>query len=114
MTRLPDLPVISIVDDDECVRAAINRLVRSLGLSGRTFASADDFLQSASLDDSACLIADVQMPGMNGLELQSALLSRGNRLPMIFITAFPDAKIRARALQAGAIAFLSKPFDGPR
>jgi FixJ family two-component response regulator len=112
--RLPDVPVISIVDDDECVRAAISRLVRSLGFTGRTFASADDFLQSGHLNDSACVIADIQMPGMNGVELQKLLLARGDSTPMIFITAFPDERIQARVLAAGAIAFLSKPFDGPR
>jgi FixJ family two-component response regulator len=112
-TRLPDVPVISIVDDDESVRVAINRLVRSVGFVGHTFASADALLRSPHLNESACVIADVQMPGMNGLELQSVLLARGNDTPLIFITAFPDERIRAQVLEAGAVCLLSKPFDGP-
>jgi FixJ family two-component response regulator len=110
---LPEVPVISIVDDDESVRVATQRLVRSLGFVAHTFASPEEFLQSPRLNDTSCLIADVQMPGMSGVELQSVLIARGNRTPMIFITAFPDEKIRTRALEAGAIGFLSKPFDGP-
>jgi FixJ family two-component response regulator len=111
---LPDIPVISIIDDDESVRLATKRLVRSLGFIGHAFASAGEFLQSPRLDDTSCVIADVQMPGMSGLELQSVLLARGNRTPLILITAFPDEGVRARVLEAGAICFLSKPFDGPR
>jgi FixJ family two-component response regulator len=111
---VPEIPVISIIDDDESVRLATKRLVRSLGFIGHTFASAGEFLQSARLNDTSCVIADVQMPGMSGVELQSLLLSRGNHTPMIFITAFPDERVRARVLEAGAICFLSKPFDGPR
>ena len=105
--------MISIIDDDESVRIATQRLVRSLGLVAHVFACPEDFLQSPRLNDTTCLIADVQMPGMSGVELQSLLAARGQQMPMIFITAFPDEKIRARALQAGAICFLSKPFDGP-
>jgi FixJ family two-component response regulator len=110
---LSAIPVISIIDDDESVRVATQRLIRSLGFVAHTFACPEDFLQSPRLDDTACLIADVQMPGMSGVDLQSVLTAQGKRTPMIFITAFPDEKIRARALQAGAIGFLSKPFDGP-
>jgi FixJ family two-component response regulator len=109
---LPDIPVISIVDDDESVRAATDRLVRSLGYTALTFASADEFLRSAHLNDTACVIADIQMPGMDGLELQSVLIAKGTNVPMIFITAFPDERIRVRALRAGAVGFLSKPFKG--
>jgi FixJ family two-component response regulator len=109
---LPEVPVISIIDDDESVRVATQRLVRSLGFTAHTFACPEEFLQSPRLNDSSCLIADVQMPGMSGVELQSLLTARGNRTPIIFITAFPDEKIRTRALEGGAICFLSKPFDG--
>jgi len=109
---LPDVPVISIIDDDDSVRVATERLVRSVGFIGHTFASADEFLRSPRLKDTSCIIADVQMPGMTGVELQHALRAKGNRTPMILITAFPDERIRRQALQAGAIGFLSKPFDG--
>jgi FixJ family two-component response regulator len=105
--------VISIIDDDESVRDATRRLVRSLGYVGHVFASADEFLRSPMMDATACVIVDVQMPGMSGIELQSALTARGDHTPMIFITAFPDDGIRMRALEGGAVGFLSKPFDGP-
>ena len=110
---MPQVPVISIIDDDASVRAATNRLVRSLGYVGLPFASADEFLQSSQARDSWCVIADVQMPGMSGVELQSFLRTRGCAVPIIFITAFPDEKVRARALNGGAVCFLTKPFDGP-
>jgi FixJ family two-component response regulator len=109
---LSSIPVISIIDDDESVRAATNRLVRSLGFVALTFACADDFLRSPRLDDTSCLIADVQMPGMSGIELQSTLIASGKDIPIIFITAFPDERIRTRAMEAGAVGFLSKPFKG--
>jgi FixJ family two-component response regulator len=110
---LSGIPVISIVDDDASVRVATDRLVRSLGYVAHAFASADEFLRSAEANETLCLIADVQMPGMSGVELQSRLIAEGRRLPIIFITAFPDESVRARALKAGAICFLTKPFDGP-
>jgi FixJ family two-component response regulator len=109
---LPNIPVISIIDDDESVRDATNRLVRSLGFAAFTFASADEFLRSSRLHDTSCVIADVQMPGMSGIELQSYLIAKGKNIPMIFITAFPDERIQAKALKAGAVSFLSKPFQG--
>ena len=110
---MPRVPVISIIDDDASVRAAANRLVRSLGYIAHPFASAREFLESSQVDHTSCLIADVQMPGMNGLELQSQLRAQGRVLPIIFITAFPEDSVRKRALDAGAICFLTKPFDGP-
>jgi len=109
---LPSIPVISIIDDDESVRAATNRLVRSLGFVALTFACADDFLRSPHLHDTSCVITDVQMPGMSGIELQSVLIASGKDIPVIFITAFPDERSRTRAMEAGAIGFLSKPFQG--
>ena len=105
-------PVISIIDDDASVRAATNRLVRSLGYIAHTFASADEFLRSAHLNDTSCVIADVQMPRMSGVELQGVLIAQGISLPIIFITAYPEENIRARAMAAGAVCFLTKPFDG--
>jgi FixJ family two-component response regulator len=110
---LSRVPVVSIVDDDASVRVATHRLVRSLGYIAHTFSSADEFLQSPHVNDTSCLIADVQMPGMSGVELQSVLLAQGRRMPIIFITAFPEESARTRALEAGAICFLTKPFDGP-
>jgi FixJ family two-component response regulator len=109
---LSKLPLIAIIDDDASVRATTDSLVRSLGYVVYTFASAADFLRSNRLDDLSCVIADVQMPGMSGVELQAHLLAQGNRVPFIFFTAFPDEQIRARALKAGAICYLTKPFDG--
>jgi FixJ family two-component response regulator len=109
---LGQVPLISIIDDDASVRTATDRLVRSLGYVVRTFASADEFLRSPQVDTTSCIIADVQMPGMSGPELQDLLRAQGRRLPIIFITAFPEESIRARAIAAGAICFLTKPFDG--
>jgi FixJ family two-component response regulator len=109
---LPNTPVISIVDDDEAVRLALRSLVRSLGYVSSVFASAEEFLESSQLNDTSCLISDVQMPGMNGIELQRRLKSLDCRAPVIFVTAFPDERNRALALEAGAIGFLEKPFEG--
>jgi len=108
---MSDSPVISIIDDDPSVRQATDGLVRSLGYRAVTFASAEDFLQSDCIDDTSCVITDVQMPGLSGVELQSVLNARGTRLPMIFITAFPEDRIRRCVLEAGAVGFLSKPFE---
>lgn len=105
-------PVISIIDDDGSVRAATHNLVRSLGYIVHTFASAEEFLGSPHLNDTSCVIADVQMPVMSGLELQAHLVAEGYRLPFIFITAFSVENARARALKAGATCFLAKPFAG--
>jgi FixJ family two-component response regulator len=109
---LPTTPIISIVDDDESVRAAMSSLVRSLGYQSRLFCSAEEFLTSPQLNDTSCVIADVQMPGMSGMELQNALAIRRPHIPVIFITAFPEERIRKRAEAAGAVAFFSKPVDG--
>jgi CheY-like chemotaxis protein len=105
-------PVISIIDDDESVRTATCNLVRSLGYIVRPFSSAVEFLQSGYLHETSCVIVDVQMPAMTGVELQARLRAQGHRVPFIFITAFPVEISRARALKAGAICFLTKPFDG--
>jgi FixJ family two-component response regulator len=110
---LSALSVISVIDDDASVRAATNNLVRSLGHTVHTFASAEEFLRSAHLNDTSCVIADVQMPAMSGVELLTLMRTQGYRVPFIFITAFPDESVRARALKAGAISFLAKPFAAP-
>ncbi|WP_397453046.1 response regulator transcription factor [Pseudomonas sp. NA-150] len=105
-------PVISIVDDEEAVRVATDSLVRSSGYDTYIFPSAEAFLASDQLSTSDCLITDVQMPGMNGLELQRVIVKSGIKLPIIFMTAFPEKSIQARAKSEGAHCFLSKPFDG--
>ena len=106
------MPLVSIVDDNDSVRTAMSSLVRSLGYEACVFASAEAFLASPRLQDTACLIADIQMPGMSGLDLQSALHARRHRIPVIFITAFPEERVRKRAEAAGAVGFFSKPVDG--
>jgi FixJ family two-component response regulator len=106
------LSMISVVDDDASVRVAANNLLSSHGYLVYTFASAEDFLQSAQIDDSLCVVADVQMPAMSGLDLLTHMRAQGNDAPFIFITAFPDETVRARALKAGAVGFLAKPFAG--
>jgi FixJ family two-component response regulator len=103
--------LISIVDDDEAIREATKGLIRSLGYQAATFASAEDFLQSDNVDNTSCLIADVQMPGLSGIDLQRDLIDRGVNMPTIFITAFPEEATRRRALTAGAFGYLGKPFS---
>ena len=104
--------IVMIVDDDESVRRAARRLIKSYGFPVETFASADDFLASGRLSETACLVLDVQMPGLNGLELQSRLVAAGgHQVPIIFITAFNDENARAQALKAGALSYLVKPFE---
>lgn len=103
--------VITIVDDDESLRKAIKRLINAVGLGVEDFASAEDFMYSDRSQDAACLILDVQLPGMSGLELQRQLLTRDCRVPIIFISAKGDGQTRERALEAGAVDFLQKPFS---
>ena len=105
------LPRISVVDDDESVREAIYDLMDCMGLRSELFSSAEDFLNSGSLSETACLIVDVRMPGMSGLELQSHLNAAGFRIPIIFISAHDDGEAESRALGAGAVDFLKKPFS---
>lgn len=104
--------VISIVDDDESVRAATAKLVRLHGFAAYAFSSAEEFLHSPRLAETSCLITDVRMPGMSGIELQRHLVAKGKHLPVIFVTAFTEESSRARAMKAGAAGFLTKPFDG--
>jgi FixJ family two-component response regulator len=107
-------PMISIIDDDPFIREAMDGLITSLGYGAWTFASAEDFLRSDCMDYTSCVITDVQMPGLSGVELQSALIAQGNPTPIIFMTACPEARIRRRVLDAGAVGFLAKPFDEER
>src|ERR1700723_2844360 len=109
---LSTVPVISVVDDDASVRAATSKFLRSHGYAVQAYSSAEHFLQSGRLNDTSCVIADLQMPGMSGLELLTMMRAQGHGAPFIFITAFPDETSRVQALKAGAICFLSKPFAG--
>jgi FixJ family two-component response regulator len=110
--QLSSAPIVSIVDDDESVRVATVKLVRVHGFEAYGFASAEEFLRSSRVGDTSCLITDVRMPGMSGVDLQSHLIAEGKRMPVIFITAFPEQSSQTRAMAAGAICFLTKPFDG--
>ena len=103
--------LIAIVDDDESARSAIYGVLRSVGMNPQSFSSAEEFLASGRQNEAACLIADVRMPGMSGLELQGRLAEEGCRIPIIFVTAYGDARTRAQAMKGGAIGFLGKPFD---
>jgi FixJ family two-component response regulator len=108
---MPGKIVISIVDDDVSVREGTTDLLNSVGYAAETFACADDFLKSTRLDSTSCLITDMRMPGMTGLELLDRLVALGKVIPTILITAFPNATDRARALKAGVHCYLPKPFD---
>jgi len=103
--------LVAIVDDDELIRDALKGLMKEAGFSALVFPSAEEFLNSGELEHTACLIADIRMPGMSGLELQSKLNENHYRIPIIFITARGDEKMRMQALRAGAVEFLTKPFD---
>jgi FixJ family two-component response regulator len=103
--------LIAIVDDDDSMRSALQGLLQSAEFSSQSFASAEEFLQSGQQHQIACLIADIRMPGMSGLELQAQLNAERCRVPIIFITAHGDEKMRMQALRAGAVEFMAKPFD---
>jgi FixJ family two-component response regulator len=103
--------VVAIVDDDESVRIALQGMMKSVGLPAQAFASAEDYLNSGLQHQTACLIADIRMPGMSGLDLQAKLNAEHCKIPTIFITAHGDSKMRLQALRAGAVEFLAKPFD---
>jgi FixJ family two-component response regulator len=103
--------MVAIVDDDDLMRTALQGLLKSAGLRAQAFASAEEFLRSGHQHDTACLITDIRMPGMSGLELQAHLNADHCRIPTIFITAHGDAKMRMQAMRAGAVEFLAKPFD---
>ena len=103
--------LIAIVDDDKLVQNALRDLIESEGLSAVCFGSAEEFLESGDRHKAACLIADIRMPGMSGLELQARLNAEHYRIPIIFITAHGDAKMRIQAMCDGAVEFLTKPFD---
>jgi FixJ family two-component response regulator len=103
--------MVAIVDDDDLMRSALQGLLKSVGLPARAFASAEEFLKSGQQHQVGCLVADIRMPGMSGLELQARLNAEQCRIPTIFITAHGDEKMRMQALRAGAVEFMAKPFD---
>ena len=103
--------IVAIVDDDQSVRCALKDLLESAGLPAQCFGSAETFLESDERQQTACLVADINMPGMSGLELQATLKTEGSRIPVIFITAHGDGKMKMEAMNAGAFEFLTKPFD---
>jgi FixJ family two-component response regulator len=111
MTGKSTPQLVAIVDDDRSVQSALKDLMESAGLSARCFASAEEFLESDQRNQTASLVADIRMPGMSGLELQAKLKVEGSRIPIIFITAHGDAKMKMQAMKAGAVEFLSKPLD---
>jgi FixJ family two-component response regulator len=106
-----NIKLVAIVDDDDLMRSALQGLLKSIGLPAQTFASSEEFLKSGQQHQSACLIADIRMQGMSGLELQAKLNADDCKIPTIFITAHGDEKMRMQALRAGAVEFLAKPFD---
>jgi FixJ family two-component response regulator len=111
MTSLEKSNMVAIVDDDDLMRSALQGLLKSVGLPAQAFASAEEFLKSGQQRQAACLIADIRMPGMSGLELQAHLNAERCKIPIIFITGHGDEKMRMQALRAGAVEFMAKPFD---
>ena len=103
--------MIAVIDDEELVRTSLQRLLKIAGYPVAAFASAEEFVKSGRLQEVRCLIADIRMPGMSGLDLQSQLNAEGYQIPIIFITAHGDEKMRIRAMRDGAVAFLAKPYD---
>ncbi|MEA2719572.1 MAG: hypothetical protein QOJ39_1436 [Candidatus Eremiobacteraeota bacterium] len=106
-----EMPLIAVVDDDEDVRSAIYAVLRSDGFLPLAFASAQEFLRCGKRSETACLIVDLEMPGMSGLDLQAGLARDGQRIPIIFVTAYGTERTRTRAMDAGALDFLEKPFE---
>ena len=107
-----DTPIVSVVDDDESLRRSLRNLLGSVGIRVETFPSAEAFLQSIHQAQTGCLVLDLRMPGMNGFDLLTHLSGRGSRIPAVILTAHGDDEARQRSLQAGAVAFLTKPFNG--
>jgi FixJ family two-component response regulator len=107
-----DEKIVAVIEDDDSYRSAVQRLLKAAGFRVQSFASAEDFLNSGQQQTTGCLIADIRMPGMSGLDLQSKLNSDHCPIPTIFITAHGDEKMRLQAMRSGAVKFLAKPFDG--
>lgn len=111
VTTLTERPLLAVVDDDESVRESLPDLLNEFGFASRTFSSAEEFLSSDCLDQTRCLILDIAMPGMTGLELQQVLQQREQSIPIVFITAQRDKAIQERAFQQGAVSLVLKPFS---
>lgn len=111
MTKMSTPELVALVDDDRSVQSALKDLMESAGLSAQCFGSAEEFLESDRRYQAACLVLDIRMPGLSGLELQARLRDEGSRIPIIFVTAHGDAKMKMLAKKTGAVEFLSKPFD---
>ena len=111
MTGQTRAGLVAIVDDDESVRRALQGLMKAVGLPAKAYASAEEFLNSGEQNQTACLITDIRMPGMSGIELQAKLNAEHCRIPTIFITAHGDSRLRMQALRSGAVEFLAKPFN---
>jgi FixJ family two-component response regulator len=111
MAKQKKTKLVAVVDDDDSMRGALQGLLKAVGLPSQAFASAEEFLNSGQQHQTACLITDIRMPGISGLELQARLNAERCRIPTIFITAHGDAQMRMQALRAGAVEFLAKPFD---
>jgi FixJ family two-component response regulator len=105
------MTTIAIIDDDASVRRATDAMLRSLGYATAAYESAEHFLKSGRMNETSCVVSDVRMPGMGGIELQGHLIKNGHRLPFIFMTAFPEERARISAVEAGAVGFLTKPFS---
>jgi FixJ family two-component response regulator len=110
LSQRPEVPTVFVIDDDELVRAAIQGMLKSVGLHAETFESAQDFLRSERPDCPSCLVLDVRLPGINGLDLQRELAEAGVRIPIIFVTGHGDIPMSVRAMKSGAVEFLTKPF----
>jgi len=111
MATLEKTNMVAIVDDDDYMRSALQGLLKAVGLPAQAFASAEEFLKSGQQRQAGCLIADIRMPGMSGLELQAQLNAEHCKIPIIFITGHGDEKMRMQALRAGAVEFMAKPFN---
>jgi FixJ family two-component response regulator len=111
MATLEKTNMVAIVDDDDYMRSALQGLLKAVGLPAQTFASAEEFLKSGQQRQAGCLITDIRMPGMSGLELQAQLNAEHCKIPIIFITGHGDEKMRMQALRAGAVEFMAKPFN---
>jgi len=111
MATAEESKVVTIVEDDESMRSALQGLMKAVGWRARVFASAEEFLNSGAVRQAACLVADVRLPGLSGLDLQALLMAQNQKIPILFITAHGDDAMRAQAMKAGAVVFLSKPFD---
>lgn len=108
---MPNSPRISIIDDDDLVREALESLIRSLDYDAETFASAEDYLNRGRIAETRCLLTDLHMPGMTGLDLHNRLIAAGHRIPTIFMSGFTEGALYASAIEAGALGVLTKPLD---